>query len=649
MIFEVLLPIPVNDKTFYYKELSNRKLKVGQLIEVKFRKKNQLGMILKVHSSLKFSKPLLEIEEHFNLFLTKEIIDSMQFLSDYSCNSLSMIFKQFISNFSKRKIKSVIQKSETTNNLTLSSEQNNAYKILKKANSFKVFVLNGVTGSGKTRVYINIVIEKLKEGFQCLIMVPEIILTKEWVSDLFQKHGVHAEVFHSSVKKSKKDYIWNQLIKGKSMLVIGTRSSLFLPFSNLGLIVVDEEHDNSYKQEDKLIVNARDFAIVRSKNSNSPIILCSATPSIETIHNCYIGKFEEIKITKRIKNIPLPQVSIVDMKKENRVISDNLVKEIKKNLMQNHQTMIFINKRGYTSFVLCKSCGHIKMCPNCNVSLVLHDYKNNSPSFLLCHHCSHKENFKNSCLNCNTNNSLEFPGEGIEKIFEEIKSLFPESKSIFISSDSSKKSGDLNTILNEISENKIDIFLGTQIISKGHNFPYLKTVVVLNIDNLLNDFDFRSFEKAFQQIVQVSGRAGRKNFSGNVFIQTFQSEHPVLQFCKDYKFDSFYKMELKDREKNYQPPFSSFISLIITSLNNTKAENWSKNITKHIKKNYKELIVLGPSPAVISMKNQNYRYRILIKIKKDFFLQRQFKNFLKKFRPPSGVKFYIDVDPISFL
>ena len=191
MIFEVLLPIPVNDKTFYYKELSNRKLKVGQLIEVKFRKKNQLGMILKVHSSLKFSKPLLEIEEHFNLFLTKEIIDSMQFLSDYSCNSLSMIFKQFISNFSKRKIKSVIQKSETTNNLTLSSEQNNAYKILKKANSFKVFVLNGVTGSGKTRVYINIVIEKLKEGFQCLIMVPEIILTKEWVSDLFQKHGVH--------------------------------------------------------------------------------------------------------------------------------------------------------------------------------------------------------------------------------------------------------------------------------------------------------------------------------------------------------------------------------------------------------------------------------------------------------------------------
>ena len=297
--------------------------------------------------------------------------------------------------------------------------------------------LYGVTGSGKTRVYMNIVKEKLKKNFQCLILVPEIILTKEWVSEIFTDFGIRSEIYHSSIKTKQKEKIWNHVILKKPILIIGTRSSLFLPFKNLGIIVVDEEHDPSYKQEDKLIINARDFAIIRAKNSDCPIILSSATPSIENVNNCRKKKFKEIRMPKRVNDVPLPNIQIVDMKKEKNIISNKLIIQIKKNLNSKLQTMIFVNKRGYTSYILCKKCGFIKQCPNCNVSLVLHNFKDKE-SFLLCHHCSYREKFKNYCDNCHSENSIIFPGEGIEKIYEEIQKKFSKSRSIFISSDTVK-------------------------------------------------------------------------------------------------------------------------------------------------------------------------------------------------------------------
>ena len=654
MILEILLALPINDKTFFYKEklLEKNKPKIGQIVKVKFRNKKQIGIILNKPERIGIKKKLAEIEYNYcDYFFNEEIIKSINFLSKYTCNSLSIILKNFLSGFSENLNK--LEQLDYRHDFKLpilSEEQKKALFSFKKKNinSFGVISLNGVTGSGKTRVYMNIVKEKLEKEFQCLILVPEIILTKEWVKEIFTDFGIKAEIYHSSIKAKQKAKIWNHVILNKSILIIGTRSSLFLPFKNLGIIVVDEEHDPSYKQEDKLIINARDFAIVRAKNSDCPIILSSATPSIENFYNCKKKKFEEVQMSKRVNGVPLPEIQILDMKKEKNIISNNLVVEIKKNLNSKLQTMIFVNKRGYTSFILCKKCGFIKQCPNCNVSLVLHNFMDKE-SFLLCHHCSYREKFKNYCDNCKSMNSIIFPGEGIEKIYEEIKKKFPKSRSIFISSDSMKNKANLNSILKKIINNEVDIIIGTQILSKGHNFPHLKTVGILNIDHFLNDFDFRSFEKCFQQIIQVSGRAGRKNQVGNVLIQTFQPEHLVFKNCKEYSFNNFYDDEIERRKKFEHPPFSNFISLIITSISEIKCRQFSDFLSRNLKKNFSNTDIFGPAPAVISMKNKKYRYRLLIKLKKNFASQSNIKEFIKKFKVPPKIKLHIDVDPINFL
>ena len=654
MTLEILLALPVGDKTFFYKRkiLEKNKPKIGQIVKVKFRNKKQIGIVLKIPKKININKKLLEIESSYeNYFFNEEIIESINFLSKYTCNSLSIILKNFLSGFKENlKRLELVDYNHKFKLPTLSDEQKKALSSINKKvqNSFNVISLYGVTGSGKTRVYMNIVKEKLKKKFQCLILVPEIILTKEWVNEIFDDFGIVAEIYHSSIKASKKEKIWNHIILNKSILIIGTRSSLFLPFKNLGIIVVDEEHDPSYKQEDKLIINARDFAIIRAKNSNCPIILSSATPSIENVYNCKKKKFTEIQMLKRVNKVPLPNIQIVDMRKEKNIISEELTLQIKKNLHLNLQTMIFINKRGYTSFTLCKKCGFIKQCPKCNVSLVLHNYINKE-SFLLCHHCSYREKFTNYCNNCDSEGSIIFPGEGIEKIYEEIQKKFSDSKSIFISSDSTKNKVNLNSTLKEIINNNVNIIVGTQILSKGHNFPHLKTVGILNIDHFLNDFDFRSFEKCFQQIIQVSGRAGRKDKEGNVVIQTFQPDHLVFKNCQKYSFKNFYEQEIERRRKFEHPPFSNFISLVITSISNTKSLQFSNFLSNNLKKNFKHADIFGPAPAVISMKNNKYRYRVLIKLKKNYALQSSVKEFIKKFKVPSEVKLYIDVDPISFL
>ena len=482
---------------------------------------------------------------------------SMIFLSNYSCSPLPLIFKQFMSGFDE-KIKKIDQKFKILDKpkTKINDEQNKALTKIKNINleCYNAINLQGVTGSGKTRVYMKLVKKKLEEGFQCLILVPEIILTKDWVNEIENDFGIKPYVFHSSENKKKRAEIWKSVISGETLLIIGTRSALFLPFTNLGFVVVDEEQDQSYKQEDKLIFNTRDFAIVRAKNSNCPIILCSATPSIETIYNSEIKKFFKISLTKRINERPLPKIEVVDMKFQKKIICKELEESIRKNLNSKLQTMIFINKRGYTSFVICGKCGFVKFCKNCSSTMVLHNFQKKTPAYFLCHQCNLKENFFDYCENCKSSDFLKFPGIGIEKIEEEIKKNIPDAKTRILSSDFLRGAGNYEKVLKEISMKKVDIIIGTQLISKGHNFPNIKTVGILNIDYLLNDFDFRSNEKAFQQIMQVSGRAGRNKISGNVIIQTYQPDHPVIKMCKDYKIDEFYNWEINLRKKKISHP-----------------------------------------------------------------------------------------------
>ena len=655
MILEVLVTSTPTDKTFFYESSFSTENQpcIGQIVKLKFRKKNQTGLILKKHKKLKLNFTLLKVGEVFDgLIFKEEVMKSMIFLSNYSCSPLPLIFKQFMSGFDE-KIKKIDQKFKILDKpkTKINDEQNKALRKIKDINleCYKAINLQGVTGSGKTRVYMKLVKKKLEKGFQCLILVPEIILTKDWVNEIENDFGIRPYVFHSSENKTKRAEIWKSVISGETLLIIGTRSALFLPFTNLGFIVVDEEQDQSYKQEDKLIFNTRDFAIVRAKNSNCPIILCSATPSIETIYNSQINKFFKISLTKRINERPLPKIEVVDMKFQKKIICKELEESIRKNLNSKLQTMIFINKRGYTSFVICGKCGFVKFCKNCSSTMVLHNFQKKTPAYFLCHQCNLKENFFDYCENCKSSNFLKFPGIGIEKIEEEINKNIPDAKTRILSSDFLRGAGNYEKVLKEISMKKIDIIIGTQLISKGHNFPNIKTVGILNIDYLLNDFDFRSNEKAFQQIMQVSGRAGRNKISGNVIIQTYQPDHPVIKMCKDYKIDEFYNWEINLRKKKNQPPFSNFISIVTSSKVKQNASQELEKIKIKLKNNFDQLIIYGPAPSIIEKKNNLFRYRLLLKLAKNSKTQAQVKRYLKTLVSSYKTRIFIDVDPINFL
>ena len=379
------------------------------------------------------------------------------------------------------------------------------------------------------------------------------------------------------------------------------------------------------------------------------MILSSATPSLESSHNVRLKKFISFKLFKRVSNVDLPKIQIIDMKNQREIISQKLHESIEKNISNNHQTLIFINKRGYSPFVICKSCGFSKACNRCNTSLVLHNHLNKNKSFLLCHHCNYRESFINFCKSCNKENSFTFPGFGIEKISELINKIYPKAKSCILSSDTIKNSSKFESLISDIVSNKINIIIGTQLISKGHNFPSLKTVGIINIDNLINDFDFRSYEKTFQQIIQVSGRAGRKNLKGEVFIQTLQPNHPVIKLSVEQNNQNFVDWELKSRKENDQPPFVTYISLIFSSKKENSVIRFSTRITNQIKKKFKDLKTFGPAPAILYKKNSFFRYRLLIKLKKKQNYQKNVKDFLMKIENPYDVKLYIDVDPINFV
>ncbi len=654
MICEILLPLPIR-KTFYYKAQHYEVVKVGSLVKVEFGKKIIVGLVINLNSITNFDKPLKSVLKVFNnVKFTQEILKSIDFISTYSCNHSSMILKLFLSGFSE-KHQTFIDIDENLfgdkKNLILNSEQKSVIKNLQKINfkKFNTVLLDGVTGSGKTRVYMHKVREILEDGYQCLILVPEIILTTQWVDEIQKDFSINLAVYHSSINKKKREQIWLQTNNKKIRLVIGTRSALFLPFSKLGLIVIDEEHDSSYKQEEQIIINTRDFGIVRAKNSNCMIILSSATPSLESFWNAKQKKFLTYKLSKRVNDSLLPKVQIVDMKMEKDIISSQLISSIRKNIRNNHQTLIFINKRGYAPFVICKKCGFVKVCNNCNTNLVLHDFKNKNNSFFLCHHCNYREIFKNKCTNCQHENHFHYPGLGIEKVYESIERLFPTVTKCLLSSDKTKNSKDFKEIISKIKSNKINIIIGTQLISKGHNFPSLKTVGVINIDNLISDFDFRSYEKTFQQIVQVGGRAGRINLNGEVLIQTFQPDHPIMEHCKRQDVNLFNNWELKSRKENHHPPFISLISIIVSSKKETSVIKFSQILTKSIKLNFSNISTFGPAPAILFKKNLRFRYRILLKLNKSLKEQKKIKDFLMKIDVPKELKLFIDVDPLNFI
>ena len=650
MKYPVLLPNIFN-YPFTYE--SNEKFDIGQYVKVPFGKSNKTGLIWdKFEENQKKGYSLKKITCKLNIQpLNSKTIKFINWFSEYNLIPTGMSLKlhllsnEGIENFSNKDYQYYI-KRQITEKFDLSDEQKEAYKdIIKKNNIFRVHLLQGTTGSGKTLVYFKSINDKINKGYQALILLPEIGLTFEFEKKFREYFGFNPAIWHSGISKKNKKIIWSGLSSGKIKVVIGARSALFLPFKNLGEIIVDEEHDQSFKQDEGLIYNARDMAIARAKFENIPINLVSAVPSVETYDNIKKKKFSFSRLLNRYKNAQLPSYEIIDLK-NNKLPKKSWISTLTRDkvflhLQRGDQVLFFINRRGYSPHAMCKQCLKVYSCPNCSINLVYHKKNDN----LLCHYCGFKVSTDRKCKVKNKCETI-FSGPGVERINEEVNKVFPNYNSIIFSSDTMNKKSS-HEIINKIKKNKINILIGTQLISKGFHFPNLNCIVVLDIDLSSLGYDLRSSEKNLQLYHQLSGRAGRSGKPATVYFQTYDlNSKTIHQITRQDPF-IFLDNELKIREKYNLPPYERFISLILTSEDPKKLFNESSKLKEYLIKNLKARI-LGPVEAPIFRLKRKYRNRLLIRSPKKHSIQKHLSKLLKNFKIQPGIKLTVDVDPISF-
>ena len=569
-----------------------------------------------------------------------------------NCNVGVGVLKKLIDNGIIKEIienKELIQNIQDFNLNQLSQEQIEAYNAIynncyyNNDLVFNSFVLEGTTGSGKTEVYFHIVANILKNtDKQILILLPEIALTSQLILRFKNQFNIEPAVWHSEISESKKSDIFKSVINGNIRVVIGTRSSLFLPFKNLGLIVVDEEHDQSYKQSDNGCYNGRDLAVVRAKINNIPIILASATPSLETLINIDKGKYKKVFLPSRYGKAVLPDIKIIDLTKEklksNQYISTTLQKEIEKNIKNKKQSMLFMNRRGYSPIVLCGDCGEKISCPNCSVSLTYHKKTNK----LVCHHCEYNIIHPNSCPVCGSANIIDF-GPGVEKIEKEIKDLFPDARVIIMSSDTTNTNRKLEEIVNSILNNEVDIIIGTQLVAKGHHFPNLTLVGIIDSDASLFSGDIRASEKTYQLLTQVSGRAGREEDKGTVYFQTYTPDNLILQSIKDGNKELLIEFEKENRKLGNFPPYGKMATITISSPKEIDSYRVAKKIASKFPIS-DDIEILGPVPYFLHKISNMYTFTITIKTTRNINIQRLIrKNVLtEKYNSTTKIKIEIE-------
>ncbi len=647
----ILLPNIFNHPFTY--ESSNLNLKVGDYVIVPFGKSKITGVVWNQFEKNGKKKYVIKkvIEKIKIPSLKKTTIEFLNWFSEYNMVPKGMTLKLLLlssnafEKFSKEKyelFKSQLKK----NSIKLSKEQRASLKKMNKHDEkFRVHVLQGITGSGKTIVYFEALKHLIQKGFQVLIMLPEIGLTGQFEKKFIEFFGFNPAVWHSGVSKKKKEIIWSGIANGEIRVVIGARSSLFLPFKNLGLIILDEEHDQSYKQDEGIIYNARDMAITRASFENIPINLITAVPSIETYYNIKKGKYSFSKLEKRFQDASLPNYEIINLnntKLESQSwISKEIMQKINLHLERKDQILFFLNRRGFSPYVLCKKCLKSFSCPNCSINLVYHKYKQN----LLCHYCGYKTKLNRIC-NKQSKCDFIFSGPGVERISEEVKKKFPTKKSIIFSSDTMNKKNS-SEILERITNNEIQILIGTQLISKGFHFPNLNCIVVIDIDLSSQGHDLRGAEKNLQLYHQLSGRAGRTGKPATVYFQTYNVNTKMISDITDKNPDIFLNKELEIRESNNLPPFQRFIALIITGRKENFLEQEAIKFKNFIQNSVKGK-VLGPVSAPIFRIKKNFRVRLLIRGKKSLKVQNSLAKIISKYKFPNGIKLTVDVDPINF-
>ncbi len=527
----------------------------------------------------------------------------------------------------------VFERSEP---LPLTEEQSIAIQPIHesiKGNKHEVFLLYGVTGSGKTEVYLQSIASVLEKGEEAIMLVPEISLTPQTVKRFKERFGEQVAVMHSGLSVGEKYDEWRKIHRKEVKVVVGARSAVFAPFERLGLIIIDEEHESSYKQEENPRYHARDVAIERAKLHSCPVILGSATPTLESFARAQKGVYQLLTMSKRMNAGALPSVEIVDMREELRagnrsMFSEALLTKLKDRLEKKEQTVLMLNKRGHSSFVMCRNCGYVLHCPNCDISLTYHRFNN----LMKCHYCGHEEGMPTVCPECESDH-IRFFGTGTQKVEEELAKILPEARVIRMDVDTTSKKGSHERLLNAFGERKADILLGTQMIAKGLDFPYITLVGVLSADTMLHLPDFRSSEKTFQLLTQVSGRAGRHQLPGEVVIQTYTPEHYSIALAALQNYDTFYEQEMFIRRQNHYPPYFYIVLITVSHEDIMKTVATTERISKYLRANLSgNTVILGPVASPLSRINNRYRYQCLIKYKREPQLHQHLRMILDHYQ-----------------
>lgn len=536
--------------------------------------------------------------------------------------------------------------------VALNPEQAEVAAMLREAvagGQFQVSLLDGVTGSGKTEVYFEAVAEALRQRRQVLVMLPEIALTAAFLDRFEARFGARPAEWHSDVPPKMREKVWRQVATGRVRIVIGARSALFLPFDNLGLIVVDEEHDPAYKQEDRVFYHARDMAIVRGRFGGFPVVLASATPSVESRVNAMQGRYQRLALPGRFADAAMPDLSLIDMRRDpparGGFLSPSLLTAIRATVSRQEQALVFLNRRGYAPLTLCRVCGHRFQCPDCSSWLVEHRFREQ----IQCHHCGHSEPTPQACPECGTLDHLVACGPGVERIAEEVEKHFPEARIIVLSSDLLGGVKRLRLELEAIAKGEADIVIGTQLVAKGHNFPLMTLVGIVDADIGLSNGDPRAAERTFQLLSQVTGRAGRTGRKSRGMIQTYQPIHPVMQAIVSGDVDAFYEREIAERERAMLPPFGQLASLIVSAEDRADAETHARALRQAAPK-AAGIMMLGPAEAPLALVRGRYRFRLLIQGDRRADLQAYLRSLLAQGpKERRTIRVSIDVNPQSFL
>jgi primosomal protein N' (replication factor Y) len=668
MLANVLFPINSSAFTYQVPDELQPAIKAGARVNVPFKKSHKVGIVVKVDSNLhshplrppadrrgtkkqiilKSIKSLLDDEP----LLPKNLLRLIEWVGQYYMSTSGLALKNAVpaAFFTEKKAgKSRITYDEEVKKekaLNLTSEQSRSLNNINKSNK-GVFLLHGVTGSGKTEVYIK-AIKALPEGREAIVLVPEIAITAQMADRFRSSFGERVVFFHSGLSVGERITQWQKMRNGEVGVVIGVRSAVFAPFTNLGMIVIDEEQEASYKQFEGLRYNARDVALARAKLEGIKILLGSATPSLEVYYNAMKGKFKYLELKHRVEHKPMPLVEIIDMtraEKQTFSFSINLLDALKENVTLGHQSLIMLNRRGYSPFFMCTDCGHTHKCPACSITLIYHKDTNS----LNCHYCGSYLDPVDTCPVCN-GTGVKYLGTGTQRVEEDLCLLLPGLSFKRMDRDSTAKKLSHYRIVRQMEEKKLDVLLGTQMVAKGHDFPDVTLSAVVSADISLNLPDFRSGERAFQLFTQLAGRAGRGEVSGRAMIQTYEPDHYVFEYVLKHDYKGFYRREIELRKELNYPPFSRLVRIILSFKTKEAAKKTAKVIMNRIRKtSYKGIEVLGPAPAPIERIRRLWRWHLVLKGKNAKSLRLSVSDILSRLNDVKDMKIDVDVDPVNMM